>query len=164
MNTDSNPVFDPDEPEKLLPPELAAAVDQARLRHPKPEAIEQLIARASRVGTEPRAERLPRRTIVIRLSAAVAVAAALIVLVFSILPRPPQPVAPEVPLVANAEIVPVYSAVSKRNLLVTGFEQIESDLNRAEQQIAEVSDQVELAQVQLDLRNALAEYRRSWPE
>ncbi len=163
MKVDDEVPIDPELPEGPLPPGLAAAIDQARARRPTSDMVEQLIVRASALGTAPQVIRVPRRVWGWSLSVGTSIAAAMILITWVLFPKPQPRIDGAVPQVAQLTTIPVYSAVTKRSLVKVSFQQIDADLKLAEERIAAAAESFALAEVRRDLDLALAQYRR-WGE
>ncbi len=163
MNDNEDPLIDSEMPASPLPPELAAAVNQARTRQPTPDMVEQLIARASALDTLPQVSRVPRRVWSWSLSVGASIAAVVILSTWLLFPMPQPRGDGLVPQIAKFTTPPVYSTVTKHSLAAAGFQQIAADLKLAEERIAEASEQFVLSEVRRDLDVALAQYRR-WGE
>lgn len=160
MTVHRDPPFNGQWPDDELPAQLAAAVAKARARNPTSDMVEQLVARASRLGEDARVAPAPHRSTVLGVSACAIVAAAVVLLIFTLANRTREPVRLPDQAIASAAAFPIYSAVTKSSLVEVGFGQIEEDLQRAESHLANASETVALAEVRRDVRATLEEYRR----
>lgn len=158
----------PDEQE--LPPALAAAVERARARQPKPDQVAALMARVSELGP-PAGVVVPHRSLKMRWAACVAVVAATVLLAVTVSRQfrpPPKLQGPEMVVVPSPPVTPkdvgtgqsVVSEVTRIPLVAASFGQIEEDIKEAESQVTLAAEAIAMAEVRRDLRRTLDEYPR----